>query len=175
MDFKWNQYIQFYYSQKLMKTTNVDGHGTASWKNTTGYLDPLRLSKTREITLNMANLQHGQQSIVFFTSSVGRLVWHHPWWHQERHEQDNAGGWWGGREGGISRLFLFSHQSVVPSCCALPISTLYSNLPGCTSHPTNTHPLKDLPSLIFTNSNWKALSPPRMFSIYFWAIEKFHS
>ena len=140
MDFKWNQYIQFYNSQKLMKTTNVDGHGTAGWKNTTGYLDPLRLSKTPEITLNMANLQHGQQSIVFFTSSVGRLVWHHPWWHQERHEQDNAGGWWGGGEGGISRLFLFSHQLVVPSCCALPISTLYSSLPGCTSHPTNTHP-----------------------------------
>ena len=56
-----------------MKTTNLDGLGMIGWKNTTHYLDLLRLSKTTEITLNMANLQHGQQSIVFFTSSVGRL------------------------------------------------------------------------------------------------------
>ena len=41
-----------------------------TWHGRAGYLDPLRLSKTREISLNMANLQK-QQSIVFLTSSVG--------------------------------------------------------------------------------------------------------
>ena len=50
-----------------MKTTNVDGHSMTCLKNTTHYLDLLRLGKTTEITLNMANLQHGQQSIVFLS------------------------------------------------------------------------------------------------------------
>lgn len=122
-----------------MKTTNLAGRGMTCWKNTTHYLDLLRLSKTLDNSkpLNMANLQQGQLSIVFFTSSVGRLECDiTPGWHHERAAQCRGLVGRKGREGkeGISRLFLFSHQAAVPSCCA---PSLYCRPPACTSHPTH--------------------------------------
>ena len=64
----------------------------------------------------MANLQHGQLSIVFFTSSVRSDITPG----DTRSDLSRTmpvvgeeGGREGGRKGGISRLFLFSHQAVV--------------------------------------------------------------